>query len=383
MVNSMLEKTKRTIHYNLENMDQTELCQTFNYHSYPFSLAFSPKYYRRFLGFVDHYTLGDVYRMFERGQDVQGILNNYPDVSMRAVLIGRTFYNLHNPQACISKLNRILKVLIDENIDILHTVDGGMQTLGYTSHLAFAGLMGAKDARLWGYCRARGINILVTKDRTVNLSRKTKDDMDITRCAILAWGRAMKKNGGIVDENMRMMPVILHVPHDATPTQIKNLIRKHQKTIFDVYDERVSPVIELTKGKVKPGIHFMEILDGDLKFQSTKLRDLRVDTLIANFDLTLLPYNEIKEMTATFKRAVEHEISTELQHIEGRNNRIIYINDAEKSFDADTYNYSGPMEKLHDAYLRVITGDPLLRPIEDRLEDMRAKKKAAESLQMA
>ena len=364
-----------SIHYSLDTMDRMVLCRTFNYHTYHPFIALGLKLYRRFgLGLRDNYTLGDVYRMFQSGQNVQEILDNHPDISMRAVLIGRTFYNLQNPQVNASKLKRHLRVMIDENIDVLHSVDGGMASFGRTTHVAFAGLMGAKDTRLWGYCRAHGINILVTKDKTVNLSRNTKETMDITRCAILAWKRAMKENGGIVDDNMRMMPVILHVPHDATPTQIKNFLRKHQETILDIYDERVSPVIELSKGKVKPGIHFMEILGGDLKKQSERLRDLRVEVLMSNFDLKLLLSKQIKEKYARLKRAVEHEISQELQPIQGHNNKIVYLNEAEASFDPLTYNHSGPMDKIQDAYERAVIGDHLSIPIQDRLAARRAQK---------
>jgi hypothetical protein len=195
--------------------------------------------------------------------------------------------------------------------------------------------------------------------------------MDITRCAILAWKRALKVNGGVVDSHIRSLPVIIHVPHDAKPAQIKNLLRKHRDSIHDIYEECVSPVIILTKGKVKPGVHFWEITGDGFKKQVERLRDMRVEALIHQFEIHGIEEVNYKKIRATLKRAIEHEIATELKPIAGHNERVIYIHRAEKSFVAQEYQYSGPIEKIKDAIDRAAKASIIAPTPTDRLREKR------------
>ena len=362
------------VHYTPSTMDDTVICRVFNYHSYPLVPRLWLKFSRRLSNQRDHYTLGDVYRMFADGKKVQNILDENPDISMRATLIGRTFYMIHNTEQNKSHPGHRLKSMIDENIDIEHSVEAGIQTLGPTSHVAFEGLMGAKDARLWGRLRAGNYRLLVTKDSAVKPSRNTRDTLDITRCAILAWQRALKLSGGIVDENIRSLPVIVHVPHDASPSQIKNMLRKHKRQILNIFDEKVSPVIKVTKGKAKPGVHFFEIMDGGFKNQVNELRDLRVKVLENTFEIKRVQPLRRKEIIASLKRAVEHEISSELEPLGEHNNKVVYLHRAVKLFNPTTYSYSGD----NYAYKREVSsaerGDIFSVPLTDRLESYKLNK---------
>lgn len=358
-----------SLHYTLETMDQTVLCRCFNYHSFPPLARLWLKFWRQISNKRDHYTLGDVYRMFMDGKTVQEIRDDNSDLTIRAALIGRCFYMIHNvSRAAWQSPKRYLKTMIDENIDIDHSVEGGIQALGPTTHVAFEGLVGQKDLRLWGRLRAQGHDLLITKDRAVKTSRNTPETRDITRCAIMAWQRRLRVNGGVVDDHIRSLPVIVHVPHDASPSQIKNMLRAHRNSIFDIHDERVSPVINLTKGKAKPGIHFFEILGGDLKHQIAALRNKRVDVLCDRLNIgTVTDPKREKEIRASLKRAVEHEISQELKPLSDHNAKVEYLFRGALAFYPDAYEFSGNSQY----YLRVVEKskipDPMSLPLQERL----------------
>ncbi len=360
-------------YYSLQTMDTTVICRVFNYNSFATLVQPWLKFGRRLMNMRDHYTLGEVYRMFQEGNSVQDILADHKDLSLRAALIGRTFHSINNQGPKAWRAKDYLRTMIDENIDIEHSVDGGMESLGPTTHIAFRGLMGAKDLQLWGYLRANAFQILVTKDTAVKPSRDTKETFDITRCAILAWKRALKSNGGIVDDNIRALPKILHVPHDAPPSQIKNMLRKHKKQIADISEECVSPVIVVTKGKVKPGIHFFEIMADGFKKQTQELRDLRIGVLHHAFGLQDLAEDRQKEIIASLKRAVEHEISVELEPRGDHNNKVVYLHHAVKKFDPENYRFSGDSDKYLRQVERAKAGDHLTISLADRFEIFKAQ----------
>lgn len=364
-------------HYSLENMDSTVICRVFNYHSIPKFIQPWVRLTRQLYGMRDHYTLGDVYRMHDAGQNVQDILSDNEGLTLRAALLGRTFHLIHNEGPKVWHAKNYLRTMIDENIDIEHSVDGGMQSIGPTTHVAFKGLMGAKDLKLWGYLRGNAYQILVTKDSAVKPSRNTKETFDITRCAILAWKRALTNNGGVVDDNIRALPKILQVPADAKPSQIKNMLRKHKEQIANIHDECVSPVIIMTEGKVKPGIHFFEIMAGGFKKQTEALRDLRLSALSDEFEVDRVPELRRKEIVASLKRAIEHEISVELQPVGDHNNRVVYLHNAVKKFNPHTYKFSGDSEKYIQQVRDAEKGDPLNMSIFERYE---AKKQAEHHL---
>lgn len=326
--------------YSLETMDKRILCRTFNYYSIgnPFKRQLT-RVKRRMQGRKDFYTLGDIYRMYCDGNNIQDILRDHPKLSLDAILIGRAFFAYKHPIRFKNRKLAPLRVMFDENIGVKHTIEGGMQVFGYATHVSFEGMVGAKDARLWGFLRARNIDILVTKDKAVNIGRNTKDTLDITRCAQLSWGRALKNNGGVVDKTIRQMPLILHVPHNASVTEIKNLLRKHQHTIREMFDERVSPVISVTKGKAKHGIHFFEIMSDGFKKKSDGLRDQRLDAILTRFDISAISMLEEGKLRARMKRCIEHEISQELKYRHDGRDKIIHLKEMEDSFNPLTYNY--------------------------------------------
>jgi hypothetical protein len=352
----------------LENMDEVRLQSCFNYNA----IAFKPfklltKILRQLRKEKDYITLGDVYRLFEQGHSVQGILNKHPTIEMRTVLVGRTFYKVSHPNHFVQNKRPEIKCMVDENIDLPHTVDAGMELFGKTTHPVFEGLMGAKDARLWGNLRARGIHVLITKDRAVKNGNKTKETLDITRCAILAWSRVLKKNGGVVDDEIRRLPVILHVPADARPTQIKNMLRKHATSIREIYEERVSPIISVTKGSAKPGQHFLEILHEGFKNQTRSLRDKRLNAWVSRIDFSGIAEEEAKREINGMKRAIEHEISQELKSFHGVNAKVVQLDNLDKNFDPQKYCYSGPIQKFEKSVERARLASNQNRPIEERL----------------
>ncbi len=245
--------------YTTDNMHDIVVQNLFNSRSYDDDWkAFLVHRERILNGLPDQITLGEVYDAFEDGKTFDQILNDIVEISPQSVLLGRAFYMAANPAGySVSRDRQYLRVLCDENSDPRALTDGAREVFGYASHTSFEGLTGQPDSKVWSKSSGK-FNLIVTKDRAVKKSRDTMDTIDLTRCALLRWKHALKYRGEIPRE----LPVLLHVMDaEASGSKIKNLLRKHKQSIFEIYEERVSPVIELYDHKVNPGITGAEILE--------------------------------------------------------------------------------------------------------------------------
>lgn len=332
---------------------------------------------RKIQGQRDVYTLREIYDEFDKGLHVQNILDKHSDLTLKSALYARAFYKANNPQKFKKRKLPILRALVDENIGIEHSVDGAAEVIGHATHITFEGLRTKKDSQIWAHARYKGFDFIITKDKACKPARNTLSTLDITRCAELRWKRELDQSGGVVTQLIREMPKIIHVPHDMPPVQIKNILRKHRERIFEIAEECVSPAIELTKGSAKPGKHFMEIYRGGDKEQIEELRNLRISALSDELGVNDLGPVSQKEISASLKKAIEHEISRELQNIHGRHGRILYLSMQVDIFDTHKYQYSGDLEKHAQAVERAKFGDKYAEPTHIRLERRRANQNLA------
>ena len=169
--------------------------------------------------------------------------------------------------------------------------------------------------------------------------------------------------------------MILHVPANATPTQIKNMLRKHAQSIREIFEERVSPIISVTKGSAKPGQHFLEIIHEGLKNQTLSLRDKRLQAWVKQMDFGGIPDEHAKRDMNAMKRAIEHEISQELKSFHGINAKVIQLDTMDKAFDPEKYVYSGQFEKFAQLVERSRTAANQNKPLAERLEDFKKQKR--------
>jgi hypothetical protein len=300
----MLDDTKPRI-YTTDNMHRTPVQSLFNYASIDDSWwAYLIKQERKMTGKSDHITLGQVYDAFESGQTFDEILDEIDGISPQSILLGRAFYMATNPMGYAGRKQQYLRILCDENGDERALTDGAREVFGYASHTSFEGLTGQPDSRVWSKSSGK-FNLIITKDKAVKKSRKSMETIDLTRCALLRWKYAVKYRG----ENPRELPVLLHVmDHEASGGKIKNLLRKHKQAIFEIYEERISPIIELHDHKVCPGITGAEILEKYDPTYTVTPRDRMWEddwfkTIVKNRGGTALSPDEETHIRKTIKNA--------------------------------------------------------------------------------
>lgn len=356
----------------VDNAHLVRLQKLFNYQAIDFvPLRETLRFWRIFNGRKDHYYLGEIYNEYRNGLTVDEVLDKYPDLTLKSALYSHAFYTANHPQQTSKRKHPVSKALVDENIAVEHSVHGAAEVLGKATHIVFEGLRTKKDSAIWVHALVHGFDFIITKDKACKESRDTMETLDITRCAELRWRSILNQNGGVVTDALRQMPKIIHVPHDMTPTQIKNLLRKQQRQIYAIDQECVSPVIDLTRKVAKPGKHFMEIYRGGDRSQTLELRDLRVDVLYNQLDMRQVEEADRKEIKASLKRAVEHEISVELSSVPGKTNKVLFLIDQVDNFNPHEYKYSGDFSKYHIAVKTVKIFDPCSMSSRERLERIR------------
>lgn len=266
---------------------------------------------------INYVTLSEIYNAFAQGFTFPDIQDRYQGINHKAILLGRAFYMAANPEGYSRRHQQNLRVLCDANIDESYATDGARQVFGYASHINFENLTHAKDSRVWAYANGR-FNMILTKDKAVKKLRKSMDTIDLTRCALLRWKYMLKTNGGRITDGITNMPVLLHVMDSTLKGyDITRLLRKHRNTIYEIYEERVSPIIELHKHKAVPGIHFAEIMKmGEVSYEERTRRDVWADEWMHKIEAmrgkdkkTPLSPDDIVRIRKTLKRAAEHAIS--------------------------------------------------------------------------
>lgn len=254
----MLDDTRPRV-YTRHNMHDTKVQSLFNY------AAIDDPWWRYLIhqerlidNKKEYITLGEIYDAFDAGLTFDQVLHEIKSITPQSALLGRAFYMANNPEGYSSLRNKQhLRVLCDENCDERAVTDGAREVFGYASHTSFDELTGQPDSKVWVHSVGR-YDLIVTKDKNEKKSRKAMEKIDLTRCATLRWFYFLKEHGIVP----RHFPVMLHVmDHEATGPQIRNMLRKHRDSIFEVWEERSSPIIEMDARKVVPGKTAADILE--------------------------------------------------------------------------------------------------------------------------
>ncbi len=301
----------------LENMDYVSLQRTFDYSalgSDPWE-AFQIQQDRLRRGVKEKITLGDVYRLFNEGLQFHEVKNalhvgdNALDrqIDNKTVLIGEAFYHAVNPGIKGFNKANIVRVLCDENIDEYMATHGALKTFGHASHTTFESLTGEPDSMVWRH--AQKFDVIISKDTAQKSNNISDETRDLTNCAEDAWSDVLSRNGGVIDDEIRTLPIIIHIKDSqASGREIRNLLRKYKKEIKILLNERKSPVIELKKGR-RPQIckHYMELIDGDREEKRQKLIDKRVEKFI-QLDHLNLGKDILIEYTPTIRGLIENDV---------------------------------------------------------------------------
>jgi len=187
------------------------------------------------------------------------------------------------------------------------TIDGAQRVFGYASHTIFEGLNGQCDSRVW----EKGLNFdyIISKDRAVKSNRIRDEERDLTNCAYDAWKEVLTRNGGVIDSEIRQLPIIVHImDHKADGRAVKRLLQKNKIEILRLSQERKSPVIELRKNrKARIGKHYLELIDGDVSEKRQLLVDKRYDEFLKSDPLNL-SVKHILEYTPSIRDLIEVDV---------------------------------------------------------------------------
>jgi len=194
------------------------------------------------------------------GQTLPEIKRDLPEISTSRLLHARAYFAAQYPKEYKPHFEDGFKILIDENLDPHFTTDGARRAFGEAVHVSFVDLDTKTDLDVWRYACANEFNMIVTKDRAEVEGRK---HLDLTRCATLKWKWRMQVNGGKVDWYLRQLPRILHIKDaDIHGKEVAARLQDHKETIEEIFEEPISPIIEVHKKSVSPGENFIDILQG-------------------------------------------------------------------------------------------------------------------------
>lgn len=230
-----------SVHYTLANADEKVL------------MRHDPNVYDRDL------TLMDVYKRFERGQTLEEISKDIPELPRTKLLFARAFFASANPQAYQASAVTPLKVVCDENIDPHISTDMARQTFGEATHVSFLGLADSRDVDIWKYAVRNRVNLILSRDKALV---KTRPTWDLTRCSHEFWQWRLNAGNNAIGSYIRKLPRILHVEGSATSSEeIGRRLHEHHRQITEIFEEAISPTISLYAHQAKPGKHFLEFIE--------------------------------------------------------------------------------------------------------------------------
>jgi len=240
------------------------------------------------------------------GQTLPEIKHDLPQIPLPKLLHARSFFASQYPELYNPHFSDNFKVLVDENLDPHFVTDGARRAFGQAVHVSFVDLDTESDLEVWKYACANQFNLIVTKDRAEVKGRK---HLDLTRCATLTWKWDMQMHNGLVSDRLRNRPRILQVMNASMSGQdISASLIAQNRSIAEIFEECISPKIELGKSYVRPGESFLEIMNGKISPELEQKITKYTDKLVQNTDTLQLNSIAFKG----FKRAVRNEVMLEM-----------------------------------------------------------------------
>mgnify|MGYP006932091839 FL=1 len=303
----------------LNNMDEIPLQATFDYAAIEPDMweVFHIRQDRLRRGVKETISLGDVYRLFESGLNFHEVKESLEaqcsdhrfrrDISNKTILLGQAFYRAVNPGIKHFNRSNVIKALCDENIDEHLATACAQPVFGYASHTTFEDLTGQPDSRVWR--RAMDFDVIISKDTAQKSSRKSVEDRDLTNCAEDAWKEILARNGGVVDDEIRSLPIIIHVKDaQADGRLIRKMLKKHKHKIYELIQQRKSPVIELKKGRTPQiGRHYLELIDGGTAARKRRLVNTQLGVFM-KMNVLDLTREEKLEFRARIREVIQEKV---------------------------------------------------------------------------
>jgi hypothetical protein len=254
----------------------------------------------------------------KEGQTLPEIKRDLPEVPISKLLHARSYFAATYPELYRPHFSEGFKVLVDENLDPHYVTDATRRAFGEAVHISFVptnyikrssyayGTKDVMDIELWKYACANQFNLIVTKDKAEVEGRK---HIDLTRCVTMRWKWRLQVNGGRVDSQLRQLPKILHFREaDISGREAASRLFTNRDSIIEIFEESVSPIIELHKYTAKPGRNFMEILKGKIDPKLQRRITEETDRLMPEMDVDLLETSARKRIRKTVRNEVMLEI---------------------------------------------------------------------------
>jgi hypothetical protein len=290
---------------------------------------------RKALGEGDYITLAEVYALFQSGKkfhEVKEALRpktaSIADVEVftKTVLVGEAFYNAVNPGIKGFNRSNIIKALCDENIDEHFATQGAQRVFGAASHTSFEKLTSEPDSLVWKKATEGSFDVIISKDTARKTGRVLFEERDLTNCAYDAWREIFARNGGKIDDEIRALPILIHIKKaDASGREIRNMLKKHKSEIFKLLQKRKSPVIELSKSCAKAGEHYLELIDGGTEKRKRRLINKRVGLFMEDNPFGLSRAEKVAHLR-TIRKLITREVNDLLKKYPDSETRIPMLN---------------------------------------------------------
>ena len=296
------------------------------------------------------------------GQTLPEIKRDLPEIPTARLLHARSYYAAMYPELYQPHVSEGFKVLVDENLDPHYVTDAARRAFGEAVHVTFIpvdrikassyayGTKDVMDIELWKYACANHFNLIVTKDKAEVEGRK---HLDLTRCAVMKWKWHLQVNGGIVDEHLRDLPKIVHIRQaDMNGKDVASRLTSNRDSIIGIFEESVSPIIELHKNAATPGRNFLEILKGkiDPKLQERITRE--TDRIMKERDVDSLESCARKRIRKTIRHDVMLDLAGDASRLLS-DKRTRELNDmVAKAIEEAIETSTSPQSSYRDFVLR-------------------------------
>lgn len=257
------------------------------------------------------------------GQTLPEIKAELPTIPTNSLLHARAYFASQYPDLYKPHYPNEFKVLVDENIDPHFATDGARRAFGEAAHVSFHDLSKQTDLEVWKYACANKFNMIVTKDRAVVPSRK---HIDLTRCAELKWKWRLQVNNGNVDTYLRQLPRIAHIRNaSASGREIAVMLMTQKENIAEIYEEAVSPNIEISSNGVTSGKDYLEILYGRRNAKLESRISMHTDIILEEMELEHLDKNKRKRIRETVRNLVKLRMGGDFSKIPFRHDEKVAL----------------------------------------------------------
>ncbi len=206
------------------------------------------------------YSLHKIFGMLALGWSSKKIRKAHADILPETVTLARAILTAqssdHFSDTRAERPFEDFKVLIDENMnpDCRGYLSQHFKRVAHVTD-ADVGLRGKCDQKVWEWAINNSYDVIFTHDKANNSER------DLTHAAI-GEARSIIRNMDRYKVNMTLsaLPLLVHLPQTSDDiAELKKLLRRGKDSLFSYLDNRSTPFIDVSNGKIECGPTYFEL----------------------------------------------------------------------------------------------------------------------------